>query len=95
MKNNTIQHHHSTHASSSALTPNFLTHSSTTGAVDDAHAQAIAAGSIVTNLRQEIDALLSTGLYDEATDTVILELKRNLAAAEQRFARMNARAGLA
>ena len=57
--------------------------------------QAVAAGAIVTNLRQEIDELLATGMYDEATDSVIIELKRNLAAAEQRFARMNARAGLA
>ena len=88
VKNSTVQHHHS-------LSTNLLTHAATTGAVDDAHAQAVAAGAIVTNLRQEIDELLATGMYDEATDSVIIELKRNLAAAEQRFARMNARAGLA
>lgn len=87
MKNSTIQHH-------STLGPHLLTHAATTGAVDDAHAQAVAAGSIVTNLRQEIDDLLSTGMYDEATDSVIIELKRNLVSAEQRFARMNARAAL-
>jgi len=95
VKNSTIQHHHKSDVTASTLSQNLLTHSSTTGAIDDAHAQAVAAGTIVTNLRQEIDTLLSTGLYDEATDTVIVELKRNLAAAEQRFARMNARAGLA
>lgn len=91
MKNSTVQHHHQ----HSSISSNLLTHAATTGAVDDAHAQAVAAGSIVTNLRQEIEELLATGMYDEATDSVIIELKRNLAAAEQRFARMNSRAGLA
>ena len=85
MKNSTIQHDH--------LGPNLAAHSSTTGILEDAHAQAVAAGSIVTNLRQEIEELLSTGMYDENTDSVILELKRSLASAEERFARMNARAG--
>lgn len=74
------------------MSSNLATHSATTGALDDAHAQAVAAGTIVTNLRLEIDALLATGMYDEESDSVIVELKRNLANAEQRFARMNARA---
>jgi hypothetical protein len=46
---------------------------------------------LVRNLRSEIDELLSTGMYEAGSDPVILELQANLAAAEQRVARMQLR----
>ena len=49
--------------------------------------EAVAAGQLVTNLQQEIDELLASGVYEE-DDPVVVELQRNLIGAQQRFARM-------
>lgn len=49
--------------------------------------EAVAAGQLVANLQQEIDELLSSGVYEE-DDPVVVELQRNLIGAQQRFARM-------
>lgn len=61
---------------------------------NDHHTQATAAGQAVRSIKQEIDELLASGLYDEDSDPVIAELKRSLASAEQRFARMHIGGGV-
>ena len=53
----------------------------------DTPPEAVAAGQLVTNLQQEIDELLASGVYEE-DDPVVVELQRNLIGAQQRFARM-------
>lgn len=40
--------------------------------------------AVIQNIRKELRTILSSGLYDENNDELILELKRNLQEAEQR-----------
>ncbi|KAJ1440809.1 hypothetical protein B484DRAFT_443236 [Ochromonadaceae sp. CCMP2298] len=77
-------------SSSACLGDMLLQHQRSESASTTSGSAALEADQAVRGIKQQIRELLDTGLYSDQGDPVVAELRQNLAAAEQRFARMRA-----